>query len=213
LKLLTLSLTVLCLTLATPAFAGIIFDDGPIDGTTNAFFIDGPGGTFFQQTISDGFVATGSGTASSLDFGIWVITGTTPTTVSWSLGTSAFGSDIASGTSALSFTFFSTTPFGFDVYAATVTGLSGSFSAGSSYWLTLGGAFDSGGNPAAWDVNNGPATCDFAVSGVPVGDCGAGGEAFTLNSSSSAVPEPGSIMMLGTGVLGLAGVLRRKISL
>jgi len=31
--------------------------------------------------------------------------------------------------------------------------------------------------------------------------------------STSAVPEPGTLIMLGTGVLGLAGVLRRKINL
>jgi hypothetical protein len=30
--------------------------------------------------------------------------------------------------------------------------------------------------------------------------------------SPSTVPEPGTLMMLGTGVLGLAGVVRRKIN-
>lgn len=31
--------------------------------------------------------------------------------------------------------------------------------------------------------------------------------------SSSTVPEPGTLVMLGTGILGLAGVVRRKINL
>jgi hypothetical protein len=31
--------------------------------------------------------------------------------------------------------------------------------------------------------------------------------------TSSAVPEPGSLVMFGSGIIGLAGILRRKISL
>ena len=48
-------LTILCLALSTTAFAGQFYSDGPTDGTTNGFFIDGPGGPF-GQTISDGFL-------------------------------------------------------------------------------------------------------------------------------------------------------------
>jgi hypothetical protein len=212
-KLLTLSLTVLCLALAAPAFAGVIYTDGPTNGTSNAVFIDGPNPGPYSQSISDGFVATASGTAYSLDFGVWVSAGTTPTTVSWWLGTTAFGSDISSGSTAqVGYTYLLTNGYGYDVYDAHVAGLSGSLTAGSTYWLSLGNANNSAANQIdAWDINNGPAICQFAVGGVPQGGCGLGGEAFTINSSPT--PEPGSMMMLGTGVLGLAGVLRRKINL
>ena len=211
-RLLTLSLILLCLALAAPAFAGVIYTDGPTNGTINALFIDGPNPGPYNQSISDGFVATAIGTAYSLDFGLWVIAGTTPTTVSWWLGTTAFGSDISSGSTAqVGYTFLLNTR-GYDVYDAHVAGLSGSLSAGGSYWLTLGNANDSAGDQFdAWDINNGPANCQFAVGGVPQGGCGFGGEAFTINSSPT--PEPGSMMMFGTGILGLAGVLRRKINL
>jgi hypothetical protein len=218
-KLLTLSLTVLCLALSAPAFAGVIYTDGPTNGTVNAFFIDGPNPSPNNQSLSDGFVATASGTAASLDFGVWVSSGTTPTSVSWWLGTSVFGSDISSGSTAqVGYTYLLTNGFGYDVYDATVTGLSGNLVAGNSYWLTLGNANNSSGNQVgAWDYNGGPASCDFAVSGVPQGDCGLGvgveGEAFTINSSGSSTPEPGTLIMFGSGILGLAGVLRRKINL
>ena len=236
----TLTLTLMALAFSAPAFAAIhsttgnsssgshtslnaptvLYDDGPTDGNTNAFFIDGPNSGPALQTISDGFIASASGTASSLDFGIWVPTGTTPTSVSWWLGTSAFGSEISSGSTAqVGYAFLFSNAFGFDIFTATVTGLSGNLVAGNAYWLTLGGANDSLGTQFdAWDVNGGPASCDFAVGGVPAGDCGFGigveGEAFTLyGSSNTGVPEPGSLMLLGSGIVGLAGIVRRKINL
>jgi len=209
-RLVVLTLAALCLALSAPAFAQVIFTTGPTDGFTNAFFIDGPNPGPFSQNISDGFVATNSGTAGSLDFGMWVPTGTTPTTVTWWLGTSAFGSDIATGVSNnLISTFHNDSGFGYDVYDVHIDGLSGSLTAGQTYWLSLGNANDSQGTQFdAWEVNNGPATCNFAVGGQNFGDCGAGGESFSLNG---AVPEPGTLVMLGGGILAAAGTLRRKL--
>jgi PEP-CTERM motif-containing protein len=36
---------------------------------------------------------------------------------------------------------------------------------------------------------------------------------FVVTGPRSATPEPGSLMLFGTGIMGLAGVLRRKINL
>ncbi len=198
--------------LGVPADASLIvlYDDGPLVGDSNAFYIDGPGAGPFSQSISNGFVATNSGEATSFDFGEWVPTGETPTSVSWALGTSAFGSEISSGsTSQVGFTFFVGNQFSYDVYISHVDGLSGFLSAGSTYYLTLSGGNDSGGNQfVAWDVNKGPATCTFAVGGTPQGGCGDGGETFTIYSDTS-VPEPGTLLLLGSGLAGLVGFRRR----
>jgi PEP-CTERM motif len=196
----------------------VLYDDGPTNGAVNAVFIDGPGAGPFSQTISDGFTATGSGAISSINFGIWVPTGTTPTSISWWIGSmGAFSTNVTSGKQPnVTDTFLLSNGFGYDVYEATIFSPGGSLSAGTQYWLTLGGANDSAGTQFdAWDVNGGPASCSFAVGGNPIGDCGLGspeGEAFTIYGTSSTTPEPGSLMLLGSGVVGLAGFLRRKLS-
>jgi hypothetical protein len=90
---------------------------------------------------------------------------------------------------------------------------------GDSYWLTLSDANDAGNSGTeAWDITNGgnggPATCNFRQSGTNFGDCGAGGESWVLTSASvTATPEPSSLILLGSSLLGVAGVVRRRIRL
>ena len=53
-----------------------------------------------------------------------------------------------------------------------------------------------------WDQNSGLSQAyDDAVGAIP-------SEAFYIDGT--ATPEPSSIMLFGSGILGLAGVLRRR---
>ena len=152
----TLLLTILCLALT--ASAGTIFSEGPIDGNDNGFYITGPSfpnpaGSF--QDISNGFIAATSGTPTNLEFGEWVLSGSTPTSIGYEIGTAAFGTDLGSGTvaqnSSNSILLF-TNGFGYGIYDVTIPVSSLAMTAGNEYWLSLSNASNTGGTQSgAWD--------------------------------------------------------------
>ncbi len=142
-------------------------------------------------------------------------TGSTPTTFTWWLGTTYLDNSIGGGTvnlTAADMSLLLTNGFGYDVYEIELTGLTSSMmNAGSPYVLTVGAANNSFNDQfVAWDVNGGPASCEF---GTPTlrGGCGNdGGNAFTL--STATVPEPGSRILIGSALIGLA-FMRRKVKI
>jgi hypothetical protein len=81
--------------------------------------------------------------------------------------------------------------------------------AGTQYWLSV--VPDLGFPPQwGWETGtggDGVAFQDFFGSRSQLGS----DVAFALFGNTSTVPEPGSLMLLGTGILGLAGVIRRKL--
>jgi len=201
------SLVVLCLLLvAVPAVAQT-YDNGPINGSTDAWTIN------FGYIVSDTFTAP-SPSISAFSFGVWEFGGDSMTSVDWSItasenGGQVFGSGTASG-KALTDTFISSNQYGYDIDLITVTGLSVAVTSGSTYWLNLQNAVVPSGDPVFWDENSGKGCggsgCPSLASESSVGTIP--GEAFTIGGST---PEPSTIMLFGSGILGLAGLLRRKL--
>src|SRR5664279_3936577 len=67
------------------------------------------------------------------------------------------------------------------------------------------GKFLTDGLRIYWDENSGPSTAyENTLGSIP-------SEAFTLYASGTT-PEPSSIMLFGSGILGLAGALRRRLT-
>ena len=218
----TLSLLVLCLALTASAQ---VYSEGPIDGNDNAFFVTGPNLPNFLgsvQDISNDFTATNSGSATDIMWGEWSVGA--PTSFAWSLATDSSGAFTQNlgnatvaqnpGNSQLLFT----NGFGYGVYKVTANFADIPMTAGQTYWLTISNATDAANDGTqAWDIPNGgsggPAICNFRQSGTNFGNCGLGGESFTISSGPPpSTPEPSSIMLFGSGILGLAGVLRRKMT-
>jgi len=201
------SLTILCLALAAiPAWAD--YDNGPINGTTDAWTIN------FGYVVSDTFtVGAGGGTVGNISFGVWEFPGDTMQTVDFTITATENGTGVG-GTRNVTDTYVSTNQYGYNIDVI-------SFNAGGiplnqgTYWLNLANAVVPSGDPVYWDENSGTGCggsgCPSSASESAVGTIP--GEAFTIGtgSSSGSTPEPSSIMLFGSGILGLAGVLRRKL--
>jgi hypothetical protein len=197
-------LTILCLMLAVaPAMAS--YSNGPYNGTTDAWTIN------FGFTVSDSFTLS-SGSVSGFHFVYWDASASDLlTTADLALGTTSFGGSAT--TVAFSNAFLGTNQYGYNLYQADATGLNIPWS-GAAGFATLGNACSTSGcsvsNPIYWDENSGPSTAYAnTVGSIP-------SEAFTLSGwcggdCGPPVPEPNSILLFGSGILGLAGVLRRRL--
>jgi PEP-CTERM motif-containing protein len=198
------SLTILCLALAAvPAFAQS-YDNGPINGTVDAWTIN------FGYVVSDTFAWSG-GNLNSVSIGVWEFPGDVMQTVDFSITATENGTGVG-GTRNVSDIYISTNQYGYDVDTISFNTGGVPLSAGT-YWLNLANATVPSGDPVYWDENSGAGCqssgCPSSASESSVGTIAS--EAFTVTGSSPTTPEPSSIMLLGSGILGLAGLLRRKL--
>jgi PEP-CTERM motif-containing protein len=218
------SLTVLCLTLAAiPAWAQQ-YDNGPINGTTDAWNIT-------SYVASDTFVGNG-GDLSGFSFGVWETPGDVLSSVTWSISATENGNAIASGVASgnsLTDKFLSENQYLYDIHLISVTARGLNLTYGSTYWLNLTSATVPSGDSVYWDENSGKGCngigggkgCPSSASLTTVGTIPS--EAFTVSMGGCAAghnspdcgptPEPSSIVLFGSGILGLAGLLRRKLNL
>jgi PEP-CTERM motif len=211
------SLSILCLALvAVPAVAQVLYDDGPINGTTDAWTIN------YGFVVGDTFTLSANSTVGGFNFSVWEFQGDVLTSVDWSItseysGGTLYGSGTASGKN-LTDQFISVNQYGYDIDEIHVTGLNVPLSA-TTYWLNLQNAVVPSGNPVYWDENYGVGCkgddgmgggCPSQASNGSVGSIGA--EAFQIvGAGGGTTPEPGSFFLLASGVLGVTGVLRRRL--
>jgi hypothetical protein len=111
---------------------------------------------------------------------------------------------------------FSTTEAG-ETFAFDITSYNANYvtdgtlgcSVGSTCLLATGNGFFTG--TGVVNYTNSPATFLFTsqyVNGQPVGTV----TSFSASASASPVPEPASLALLGTGLLGVVGIARRKFN-
>ena len=133
-----------------PGQGGYIYDNGPINGNTDAWTIN------FGFVVSDTFtVSSSQAPINEMTFGAWLFPGDTLTSAEISITSSPNG-----GTSyfdqTVSFTQSSCTnnQYGFNV--CTVNGnFNGPTLNAGTYWVNLQNASVPSGDPAYWDENSG----------------------------------------------------------
>jgi hypothetical protein len=201
----SLSLLALCLTLAAVPAMADIYNNGPIDGNTDAWTIN----SGFE--VSDSFTTSG-GSVTGLQFGAWLLPGDTLTSAEVSITSQEFG-----GTTFFDGTVnFSASNCVGNSLGATVCTETGAFNttlAAGTYWLNLQNASVPSGDPVYWDENSGPsAASQSSVGTIPSESFTVlgGATTSTTTTGTGTTPEPSSIMLFGSGILGLAGMVRRR---
>ena len=216
----SLSLLALGLLATVPAAAqGYYYSNGPTNGNLYAWAVN------FGSTVSDTFTVNVVFNAeiTGASFGMWLLPGDTQSSAELSITSSENG-----GTSYFDQTvsFFQSgcvgNQYGYNVCTET-TNLNGPDLYNGTYWVNLQNASVTNGDPVYWDENfGGPSSTALGQSLASQNSVGTiPSEAFTISgyagfapnstTTTGTVPELGSIMLFGSGVLALAGMLRRKL--
>jgi hypothetical protein len=217
LRIASLSLLALCLTLAAvPAMSQTLYSNGPTNGNTDAWTIG------FGFIVSDTFTLSGTSTVNGVNFAAWLLSGDTmgPDQVSITTAENG-GTTLFNGTLTPTQSGCVLNSLEFDVCNESVTGINTVLNAGT-YWLNMQNSAATDGDPVYWDENSGPSSASqntvgtipsesFTVLGGSSTSTTSTTSTTTTTSSTGTVPEPSSIMLFGSGILGLAGVLRRKL--
>lgn len=200
-------LTLCCLMLATPpAMADTLYSNGPYNGTTDAVVIN------FGFQVADSFTVPANSSVQGLHFVYWDDTRTdVVTTVDMALGANPLPESGYQTLTGVTNTFLGINQYGYSLFQADFSFATIGWSGDG--WITLQNACTTSGcsvvTPIYWDENNGPSMAVETILGsIP-------SEAFTLTggeTTTGSTPEPGTIMLFGSGILGLAGTLRCKLS-
>ncbi len=153
-----------------------IYDNGPINGSTDAWTIN------FGFVVSDTVPIGNNGSITGLTFGAWLFPGDVLQTVEVSITSAEFG-----GTTyfdqVVSFTQSgcSGNQYGFNVCTESGTFNLSSLDPGT-YWVNLSNAVVNNGDPVYWDENSGPSSAsENGVGTIP-------SEAFTVLGATCQYP-------------------------
>jgi hypothetical protein len=207
-----ITFTSLCLLLAmylslapVPAMAGntIVYNNGLPDGNDAWTISDG-------FSVSDSFKLSSAANVNAVQFTVALIPGDTFKTVNWTIYSQGANFKVWGTGKANVFVGVASG----DDYEAQISFPAIQLPAGT-YWIKLSNACTNDGDPVYWWESGGPSKAvENVVGTIP-------SESFAivdppLDSSSNAapaslVPGSGTILLLGSGLLGVVGLVRHKM--
>jgi len=164
----------------------------------------------FASTYIDGLTFSGISPDGLLQFQMSLIPTTEDLTWNWTcddLGLSCFGeaSGLITGGMAIGDIYYSSDSGVFATFTGSIVG-------GSVYeWMSFGNGWISWQNYYWYDFA-GTWTNGFSTIGSAYTSTSSGGNSGYYHLTT-VTPEPGTLLMLGSGVLGLAGVVRGRVFL
>jgi hypothetical protein len=180
-----------------------------------------PYGAATYQNFTLGSSATASGLFSNN------LSGLNPATAYWEIRTGVSegngGTLVASGTGAVTQTPTGRSDFGFIEYRDEVDGLAINLNGGTQYWMAVVPQDPNNPNRSFNSNTDGLNSVGSQVSGQQFFNSAFFGANFTNANNEGVfnifsqgvigtVPEPSSMIMLGSGLVAAAGVVRRRLS-
>ena len=212
-------LTLLFLLLAAVSGLAQLYENGPVNGQDMGWTIN------FGFSVSDSFHLNSEAGVTEVEFWAWLIPGDTLTSVEFQIGAAAFGNELLDQTLNVTATNCFLNHLGYNVCDEFANLNGGGLSIGAgTYWLTLSNASVPSGDPAYWDMNSGVGCqspgCPSLAQENTIGTIPS--EAFSIhgpcdvrNNSPDcgppSTPEPTSLLLFGSGIFGLAAMLRCKL--